>query len=1058
MPPPSKASTQVMAAVPPAVLSPEPVITIISSDGETFSISANAVAHSTLLDGAVRKWAEVYKAPSSTNAVGGGGGGIGGDSSGLDAGRSGSLPNDDETTTDVTVDDPEETPDERFIQNYYDETASDLTTTSGVIDDMISTLNGRAMQAGEAEADRPNVKRMVSVPANGDEDENGDTTPPYASMPNDEDEKDGDSDRTASVLPSSHEGSLSSSTTPTKMSFGSDKMNDNNSNSNNNGEAVAASAAPRSISPFLNEVLLPSPPSSSSSTASRPMVAGSGASHALSHSTNAPVRSIPSSAAAEAAATTSTTTTTHLGGAAPAKLTTLTKSGLAMRSPANAVTSPTSRSSHPSPSTLMDADQSTPSVLSEEEEEEMEVGSGDGVGLPQPHVKADPRNLGDEGLNEDEDGEAATAAAAQGSDTTLSPSPSPEATAVAAAPTASSSSTSSGINASTRHVDSLDPAFAAAAAAGGPAAASSSNTGKPSSPPSRSGLNERRHNTTIVQAGVAEEDTDVLVTSAVEESSPDAVAPHDITAGAANTSPSNNTPDGARIRNGHLSTSPAPDWRSPSSCHQRTPCITDEDDVGAMVGDAEESSEGKTAVATEPPVAEASTLTTQEGHAAGLNGVVMQHTVPTGSNVEGIGAASKSGAAAVGPLASSNSSICAGGAAAAVGAVAAADPDSAVMYKDGIRITSSAIVFDLLNSGSPRTSSSTPMVSPQSLHGGGDVLPEMTAAEAPDLLSPLSASSHVAGGDEVHKDGRAAAGDETTTVPAVALPAESKMSIHSSTLMLCIKYMSHFAEAEAQAAAAAAAAAVEPHKHHHKHHHHDHQGGSSSNATSTTTSSSDSSGDNGSDSESSTGSAGSISPPIPAGVPPTGSFIVGGSTAGASTTTGNAGEIPTSVNAGAPPGGPAMIPMPLTAPLVTRLSPWERTFLYIDVLGAPETTLTAALAVQDVCPDFDYCCPGPHLSSPRVKAALMTPPPPPEGVHALMELLAAARQLQIEPLHALCAGWLADFMIRVSYGATDNFEAAHLIRQCLRVPSDWSRRETDCLKLENEWPANEDAE
>ncbi|KPA77667.1 hypothetical protein ABB37_07011 [Leptomonas pyrrhocoris] len=1044
----------------------EPVITIISSDGETFSLSAQTVAHSHLLEGALRKWAEVYQVQMKPPAH---------------AGRSGSLPGedaDDATTTDATADDPEETPDERFIEGYYDETASDVSATSGMIEDTLNNLDGRAAAAAGEEAlvgsevDQPKVMRMVSVPVNGEEADAVESggAPAEGDIVDDSE----DSDRTASVLPSPHEGSMSSSTTPTKT------MDSSNGDATASVGGVVGSglgAAPRSISPFVRDVSS-SPPTSLVRDAAGDEPSGQG----NGSSCNGGLSGVSAS----------TGITGGPGDAVDCVVRNqlpAVQNGAATRLPANMVISPDGHGSQTSPSALMDADQSTPSVLSEEEvEAEEQVRSGDGVGPAKVHGKADPRNLGDEGLDD-------AAAPIDGVVSPTSPSPSPEAAAIA-----TSTNVHSDADVPNRDADPVVPAL------GSPNGNAEVHTSsgnrdddkKLTSPSSRDGFIERRRSAVVVTAGAAEEDTDDVVLDSsgsgisinISSNSngcardsctlpePMEAATTTTAAAASSTTPSH-TPGSFRSGSGHLSASPAPDWRSPTSCHQRTPCIADEDDVGAMVSDddengvveeAEKEENGAAAAATVPAAKQNSTNPIRASAVGGTEVTAPSRGLTASDDTTTVAAASL-----------------------------AADPGSSLVYSDGIRITSSAIVFDLLPViSSVHTSLSTSMMSPQSLRkaiGSPDVM-----STGQDSLTLTSAGGTVAGGDEASRDkfvdpttaptvaaaaaAITATGGESTTTTAAAAPPGPKMIIHSSILVLCIKYMTHFAEAEAQAAAAAAAAAAMKAKrrkrgrrrrHRHRRqqqqqHDPDHSfnqengdGDSSSDgstATSSTSSSTDVSGssssDNNSDSEadSLTGSYNSINAPVIISVPlPPPSGAAAAAVAGA-----GVGAAPSAEAANVLPCGPAAIPMPLTRPLVTFLSPWERSFLYLDLLGAPESVLTAALAIQEVCPDFDYFCPGPCLRNARAKAALMTPPPPSEGVHTLVEVMRAAKQLQIDPLHALCTGWLADFMIRVSYGATDNFEAAHLIRQCLRVPSDWNRRETDCLKLENEWPANEEAE
>ncbi|KAK7197384.1 hypothetical protein NESM_000686100 [Novymonas esmeraldas] len=896
----------------------EVTITIISSDGETFSLRPSVIAHSHLLQGAVRRWAEVYHAtpaaPASDDARGG-------------PTRAVRRSDEDEDEDDATTDDLEETPDENYIARFYEETTSDL-----------GAVRGPASDGGAAahEEHQAHVVRMVSVPIQGeeeDEDGEGPSTlradaegPPGrggggggGDSPVSRD--DTDSDRTASVLPASVEGIMSNTSSPFKS-------HSNGDTPTRAGDAAAEVAAPpRSLDPLMPDC--PAPPSPS----------------------------------ARHAATT----------AAPRSL----------RSPAVALVSPASRGSHQSPSTLMDADQSTPSVLSDEDGD----GQGECDAGAARRAPSDPRNLGDDGL----DDAAVTVS--------VSPSPEPEpqpaadSTTAAASAAAAADVTSNG-RVLPQHKDPAVPRLStlatelAGADGVGSGATPLATALSLSSPvqllaPSGAGSgdrgSDRRRSSTVVQAAAAADDVD----------DDDGEIAGGDGAGAAAGEATAVLVGSARSGSGRPSASPPPpDWRSPSSCHQRTPCMADEDDVGAMMSENGSSgADGSTSPLGKPQ------------HASGVAAPMQPQPSPT----ERVSPTSQAPSTASGgaPVSTMTDAAAAATAATAGAGEALA---SSVAYAEGIRITSSAIVFDLMRPTTPNSSV------------------DVTA-------SPQLSNSGATAGDAAG----AATGTSAPPQPVVGQVG----AIHSSALLLCIRYMTHFAEVEAQAAKDTATAVKSP---------------SATSSSSATAASDDDDDDDTVTGAASTVSDASFSPAVvisPAGV--SGAGGSGGKSGGVVSSAGDGA-------ASAPHGGPATIPEPLSQPLVALLSPWERTFLYADVLTAPEATLTASLAIMEVCPGFDYAAPSASLGDAKVRAALMAPPPPPDGVRALVAVMAAARQLQIAPLHALCAGWLADFVVRVSYGATDNFEAAHLIRQCLRVPSDWSRRETDCLKMENEWPANEDAE
>ncbi|TPP41668.1 hypothetical protein CGC21_36765 [Leishmania donovani] len=909
----------------------EPTITIISSDGEAFSLIPSTIAHSHLLEDAVRRWAEVYQAKVKERS--------GAPCTPTDA-------NDDEG--DATADDLEETPDENYIARFYEETASDVTATSGALEDSARTRD-------EEGAHHPKKVAPPFELADADEGTSaarrasGDTESNLRGADN----GDTDSDRTASVLPSSVESSMSSTSSPLKsQSNGGTPTR----TSGAAGVSTELAGVPRSThTPHLDTHAQPSPMSTASLRHSTAAVG-------VEASRSGNLCSTPTGAAAHASTATAATTKSR-----------------SARSPVATVTSPSSRSSHVSQSTLMDTDQSTPSVLSGEEGEESEEergrdeGAAGASGGKRP--SRDSRNLGDEGLDSVE---------VSSSSSELMPQSGSPANTTAAMPNG---------RGARRH---RDPVVSTSSSF-------TSNTTSSSSHLTTSGGGRskgHRRSSTVVKVGAAEADDDFDEEAKGDAARADVRVALDTAAAAAMASTGS-----ARSGSGRPSTSPPPpDWCSPSSCHQRTPCMTDEDDVGAMIAEDGLGAQGGILPALRSSRTESIgcfSPSTKPPLAPGAGGTAtvsvpspMDHTSLTSATP----AATPASAAAETALATKRNS----------GGAGVKPLTSSLAYAGGIRITSSAIVLDLVRSASPCASPSS----------------GKAAAAVPVAQSAASAAG----------------------APPTA--AASTVNIRSSTLLhLRHKYRRH--------------------KYRRGRHGSDSSGNdddkdssatgtsSASSLSITSGSSSDNSDEDDADTEVSTVSDSSFSP-MSIGAPPGGPCASGGAVrrgylAGAARGTGLG-------TPGSPLGGPTAIPAPLTAPLVALLSPWEKDFLYMDLLGAPETVLTASHAILDVCPGFDYGSPSVHLGDVKVKAALMAPPPPPEGVRTLIEVMAAAKQLQIEPLHALCAGWLADFMIRASYGATDNFEAAHLIRQCLRVTSDWSRRETDCLKIENEWPANEESE
>lgn len=152
---------------------------------------------------------------------------------------------------------------------------------------------------------------------------------------------------------------------------------------------------------------------------------------------------------------------------------------------------------------------------------------------------------------------------------------------------------------------------------------------------------------------------------------------------------------------------------------------------------------------------------------------------------------------------------------------------------------------------------------------------------------------------------------------------------------------------------------------------------------------------------------------------------------------------------------PTAIPEPLNVPLVSLLSSWELRFLYGDILGESDECVTAAAAILRHAPRMDYINPGRFLSDPAICLALSVGLPTPQSVARLIGVFRVAEALEIRSLQDTCAAWCADVIIRASYAAADCMEAAEFIRRCFHVKSDWTKKEIDCLKLENEWPVDE---
>ncbi|EKF30647.1 hypothetical protein MOQ_005538 [Trypanosoma cruzi marinkellei] len=153
---------------------------------------------------------------------------------------------------------------------------------------------------------------------------------------------------------------------------------------------------------------------------------------------------------------------------------------------------------------------------------------------------------------------------------------------------------------------------------------------------------------------------------------------------------------------------------------------------------------------------------------------------------------------------------------------------------------------------------------------------------------------------------------------------------------------------------------------------------------------------------------------------------------------------------------PTHIPEPLSAPLLRFLSPWERGFLYREILGQTEDEMAMALEILRIAPTISYIYAAPLLSQPSIRAALTVKVPASNRVKLLAGVIRAAGMLKISSLENMCLAWCADFIIRASYASMDCFGAAALVRECFSVRNDWTKKEVDCLKLENEWPGNEE--
>ncbi|KAG5510631.1 hypothetical protein JKF63_06929 [Porcisia hertigi] len=966
------------------------MITIISSDGQTFALSPSTIAHSGLLEDALRRWTDAYQTnvkrqtSATKNAI-----------------ATLRTPTEMDDDDDATADDLEETPDEHYIACFYGETGCDLTVTSGALEgvgsggvDIGDTVSEKqehlhlirmasALTGDDMTAHQPNevsslleiatLEKGTAAARGGCGDAEQDARRA--------DNEDSDSDRTTSVLPSSAEGSMSRTSTPFKTNS---NCSTPTRTSDSAGVAIEATGASHATNAFLWGV-----PIQALSPAKRVAASWHPLENAGSRS-----RSVDD---------------THAEGAAGVLGMNEATINTCVSRPLAPVThvSPNGDGPHVSPSMMIDPDMSTPSVLGsdevgdgEEEEEEKEQGDGGcvtyAVGGNRP--SRDPRSLGGEELNS-----AATASSSPG----LPP----------CSPDMNTAGVPNGGKAPHHH-DPLSVQHHILPAGG-------------------QNVNRRR-GSAVVQAGAAEDDdSDGNVKRDTHKAGVEVTsdAAHEVAV------PSTVT---AHSGSGLFSMPTPPlDWSPPSSCHQRTPCMADEDDVGAMLCEDEIDADGSTPSGVEP------------SHTDTVGGTSPCSKPPLAHGTGGTATAPVPSQADLASLVSLTAPITpVGGAEVAPLSTVAngAEPEDTTdslarsfFYADGIRITSSGIVFNLAQPAPPLSSASTSIVS--------------TSPPPRNEAVQQSDSSRLAGG--------AATPAQLTPCASPGCDeaaARTTVDIDSFTLQVCIKYMKHFSRVQAAAAIAAARGKRRKHQRRRYGSSSSEDSGKDDNSATSSPSSATRSGTYSDCSDDDTDKASTISDAsfnAKVDGPSPGSPGLKGS--GAGKEEGEGASDGTLRRTSPSPSvlsscEPALIPEPLTTPLVAFLSPWERVFLYVDVLGAPETMLAASLLILDICPGFDYCSPSMHMRDARVKTALMLPPPPPEGMQKLMKVMAGAKVLQIAPLYALCAGWLADFMIRASYGAANNFEAAHLIRQCLCLPSDWSRRETDCLKIENEWPANEEAD
>ncbi|PWV09731.1 hypothetical protein C3747_75g2 [Trypanosoma cruzi] len=152
---------------------------------------------------------------------------------------------------------------------------------------------------------------------------------------------------------------------------------------------------------------------------------------------------------------------------------------------------------------------------------------------------------------------------------------------------------------------------------------------------------------------------------------------------------------------------------------------------------------------------------------------------------------------------------------------------------------------------------------------------------------------------------------------------------------------------------------------------------------------------------------------------------------------------------------PTLIPEPLSAPLLRFLSPWERGFLYREILGQTEEELATALEILHIAPTISYIYAAPLLSQPAIRAALTVKCLPRIALTCLLasSVLRDAKDIFTrEHVPCVVCGFYNTRELRVD----GLLWAAALVRECFSVRNDWTRKEVDCLKLENEWPGNEE--
>ena len=112
---------------------------------------------------------------------------------------------------------------------------------------------------------------------------------------------------------------------------------------------------------------------------------------------------------------------------------------------------------------------------------------------------------------------------------------------------------------------------------------------------------------------------------------------------------------------------------------------------------------------------------------------------------------------------------------------------------------------------------------------------------------------------------------------------------------------------------------------------------------------------------------------------------------------------------------PTPIPRPLSKPIEEVLSPWERDFIQAKLLD-----------------NYDIW-----------------------SHELLIQVLRAARYLQIHSLEAMLTAWCSSQILHFIRTIRTAEEAAEHIRKFLSVHSDWTPQELESLRIENDWPEEE---